>query len=66
MVFDDVADLALDGIDAALSPGGAPMLHLAHVRGALIRGILGQQLDRVSLNHIAAFFWRLAQFHHLD
>ncbi|MCX6910288.1 MAG: glycoside hydrolase family 28 protein [Verrucomicrobia bacterium] len=38
MVFDDVENLAVDGLDAAFWPGGAAMLGLAQVRDALIRG----------------------------
>jgi hypothetical protein len=38
MVFDDVENLAVDGLDAAFWPGGAAMLGLAQVRGALVRG----------------------------
>ena len=38
MVFDDVANLTLDGLDAGYWPGGAAMLGMAQVRDALIRG----------------------------
>jgi polygalacturonase len=38
MVFDDVADLAVDGLDAGFSPGAAAMLSLSQTRGAIIRG----------------------------
>jgi len=38
MVFDDVQDLALDGLDAAFRPGAAPMLKLMQTQRALIRG----------------------------
>jgi polygalacturonase len=38
MVFDDVADLAIDGLDAASSPEGPPVLRLTDTRGAIIRG----------------------------
>lgn len=38
MVFDDVENLAVDGLDAQFWPGGAPMLKLVEVRDALIRG----------------------------
>ena len=38
MVFDDVENLAVDGLDAGFRPGGAAVLGLAQVRGAFIRG----------------------------
>jgi polygalacturonase len=38
MVFDDVGDLAIDGLDARESPGAAAMLRMVQVRGAAIRG----------------------------
>ena len=38
MVLDDVEDLAIDGLDAGLSPGAAPLLSLVQTRGAMIRG----------------------------
>jgi len=38
MVFNDVEDLSLDGLDAAFWPGGAAMLGLTQVRDAIIRG----------------------------
>ncbi len=38
MVFDDVENLAVDGLDAAFWPGGAAMLDLTQVRDAFIRG----------------------------
>jgi len=38
MAFDDVENLAIDGFDAAFSPGGAAMLSLMQTRGAIIRG----------------------------
>ena len=34
MVFDDVGNLAISGLDAAFWPGGAPMLSLVQTRGA--------------------------------
>ena len=36
--LDDVADLAVDGLDAGFSPGAAAMLSLNQTRGAIIRG----------------------------
>lgn len=38
MMFDDVENLAVDGLDASFWPAGAAMLGLAQVRDALIRG----------------------------
>ena len=38
VVCDDVQRVAIDGLDAACSPDGTPVLRLAQVRGALIRG----------------------------
>ncbi|MBI5393975.1 MAG: glycoside hydrolase [Verrucomicrobia bacterium] len=38
LVCDDVENLAVDGLDAAFWPGGAPMLNLVQTRGAIIRG----------------------------
>lgn len=38
MVFDDVENLAVDGLDAATCSGGAPVLGLVQCRDALIRG----------------------------
>ena len=38
MDFDDVANLTVDGLDAGYWPGGAAVLGMAQVRGALIRG----------------------------
>ena len=38
MAFDDVENLAIDGLDAAFWPGGAAMLSLTHTRWAMIRG----------------------------
>lgn len=38
MAFDDVENLAVDGLDAAFWPGGAAVFGLAQVRDALIRG----------------------------
>lgn len=38
MVFDDVENLAIDGIDAAFWPGGAAALSLTQTRGAMIHG----------------------------
>ena len=37
MVFDDVQDLAIDGLDAAFSKGAAAMLRMVDVRGAAVR-----------------------------
>lgn len=38
MVFDDVENLAIDGLDAAFWPGGAPMLSLVQTHDAIISG----------------------------
>ncbi|MGH9667908.1 MAG: glycoside hydrolase family 28 protein, partial [Bryobacteraceae bacterium] len=38
MIFDDVEDLSLDGLDVGTADGGAPVLWLNNVAGALIRG----------------------------
>lgn len=37
MVFDDVTDLVLEGLNARFSPGAAAMLRMVQVRGAVIR-----------------------------
>ena len=37
MAFDDVADLTLDGLDAAFAPGAAPLLRMTDVRQAVLR-----------------------------
>ena len=37
MMFDDVEDLEIDGLDAQFWPGAAPMLRMVQVRGALMR-----------------------------
>lgn len=47
--FDDVEQLALDGLDASYSTGGAPMLSLSEVRDALIRGCQPQAAGGVFL-----------------
>ena len=49
MVFDDVEKLSINGLDAAFSPGGAPMLSLIQVRDALIRGCQPRAKDGVFL-----------------
>jgi hypothetical protein len=38
MALDDVAELAIDGLDAGFSAGAAPILSLAQARGVIIRG----------------------------
>jgi polygalacturonase len=38
VVFNDVEDLDLDGLDCAFSPGAAPLLKMTRTRGATIRG----------------------------
>ncbi len=38
MIFDDVTELSLDGVQPATAAGGAPLLWLNQVVGALIRG----------------------------
>ena len=38
VVFDDAADVVLDGLDAAWSPGAAALLRMTGVDGALVRG----------------------------
>ena len=38
ILCDDVENLALEGIDAAYSPGGAPLLGLIDVREAIVHG----------------------------
>lgn len=38
MVFDDVENLALDGLEAAFWPGGASTLSLVQTRDAIVRG----------------------------
>ena len=45
MVFDDVENLAVDSLDAAFWPGGAPLFSLLQVREALIRGCQPQAKD---------------------
>jgi hypothetical protein len=38
MAFEEVENLAIDGLDAAFWPGGAAMLSLTQTRWAMIRG----------------------------
>ena len=38
IVFDDVEDLDLDGLDCAFSPGAAPLVKMTRTRAATIRG----------------------------
>lgn len=38
VMCEDVADLAVDGLDAKFWPGAAPMLSLIQTHGAIIRG----------------------------
>ena len=38
VVFDDVEDLDLDGLDCACSPGAAPLVKMTRTRAATIRG----------------------------
>jgi polygalacturonase len=38
VVFDDVEDLHMDGLDCTCSPGAAPLLRLSRTRAATIRG----------------------------
>jgi hypothetical protein len=49
MAFDDVEDLAIDGLDATFSPGGAPMLSLIQSRGAIVRGCQPRAKDGLFL-----------------
>jgi polygalacturonase len=37
MMFDDVADIDIDGLDAQFSPGAAPMIRLVNVSDAVLR-----------------------------
>jgi len=39
MVFDDVEDLVIDGLDATFSPGAASMLDMVQVRGTDLRDV---------------------------
>jgi hypothetical protein len=50
MVFDDVENLSIDGVDAAFSQGSAPLLSLVQVRDALIRGCQPRLKDGVFVN----------------
>ena len=45
MAFDDVENLAIDGVDAAFWPGGAAMLSLMQTRGAILRGCQARAKD---------------------
>jgi hypothetical protein len=38
MIFDDVADLSLDGVQPATAAGSAPLLWFKNVAGAMVRG----------------------------
>ena len=38
MIFDDVTDLSLDGVQPTTAAGPAPLLWLNNVAGALVRG----------------------------
>jgi polygalacturonase len=49
MVCDDVADLAVDGLDAQFWPGAAPVLSLIQTRSALIRGCQPRAKDATFL-----------------
>jgi len=43
LVFDDVHDLTLDGLDAGFSPGAAPLVRLTEVRRATLRACSPEQ-----------------------
>jgi polygalacturonase len=39
MMFDDVAEVTIDGLDAQFSPGAAAMLRMVNVQGAVVSGV---------------------------
>jgi hypothetical protein len=61
MAFDDVENLAVDGLDVAFFPGGASVLGMTQCRGAMVRGcttrlaggtflqVKGADSDRITL-----------------
>jgi polygalacturonase len=49
VVFDDVEELDLDGLDCAWSPGAAPLLKMTRTRAAMIRGCRPQAPQGVFL-----------------